>query len=289
MKKTIIFIFSLINSIFCLSQDNINFYYGETILEINHMKFELKMPMAYRQKFKSTLFVTNLTDSFKIITPSDIKIITNDKEVTANGKYLFIVPPKCTRKFKLIGEESNFKSNQIKTTITNIKTTGKIVTVYQPKGFILDKSSFRLIEDDNFPTSGVGPLQLKLKRFDYKSDGTIIAKVSVSYTGEKFLGIYAKKIRLIDSNGKIYINQNQESGALFYRKEKKQMMLTLVFENPYGKSKDYRSDNIQFEEVFVEYQTDISPEINEFILIKNGEGKGDPKDEKEKDIEVIED
>jgi hypothetical protein len=293
-NKSLTILFLFIYSGFCFSQEKTgyltNFYFADTIVEVNQMKIEYKLPMAYGDKFKVQTYITNLTDSFKILAPADIEFTSGGKTVRANGTRLLVIPPKCTKKFRLLAEGANFKNTEVKTSLNNVQTTSKIENIYSPKEIILDKAALRSIEQALFPTSTVGPLQIKLKKFTYKPNGVLSVRLIVSYTGEDFLGIHVKKIKLISSEGKTYINQNQTTGSLYYKKEKKEMGLTLEFENPYGLSKDFKSDKLVFDDVFAGYAIDKNSDKKEFTFTKNGEGLGNaPKDEKEKDIEVIED
>lgn len=293
-KKLIITLCILIYNSLSFAQEKTkyltNFYFADTIVEVNQMKVEYKLPMAYGDKFKVQTYITNLTDSFKIIEPSEIQFSADGKPISMTGVRLLVIPPKCTRKFRILAEGSNFKNNQVKTSINSVQTTSKIETVYSPKEIILDKEALKFIDRDVFPTSTVGALQIKLKKFVYKPNGVLIVKLAVTYSGSSFLGMHVKKIKLISSTGKTYVNQNQTTGSLYYRKEKKEMGLTLEFENPYGTSKDFKADKLNFEDVFVEYALDKNSDKKEFIFTKKGEGLGNaPKDEKEKDIEVIED
>src|SRR6202008_3222446 len=107
------FFFLLIVSV--RSQENLNFFYGDTIFEYSHMKFEFKETMAYKTKFKSNVYITNFTDSFKIISPYDVKISKGDYAVTLSNRGEFVVPPKSTRRFRFNTDGSGFKYDKIKT------------------------------------------------------------------------------------------------------------------------------------------------------------------------------
>lgn len=288
MKKSLIISFFIAQALIIRSQDN--FFYGDTILEINQMKFETKGAMSYRDRFKTQVLITNLTDSFKIIDPADIKISCNQTAMPIRESKYMVIPPKCTRKFRFVAENSNFKYDRLNASISKINTTGKIESVYFPKEFILDAEAVKAIERDQFPMTSVGPLQLRLKSFSYKPNGTMVAKVAVLYNSSNFLGMHVKKIKLLASNGKTFVNKNQSDRSLYYYKESKEIVLTLEFENPYGSAPFWQADKLVFEDVFVEYKIDTGTGKQEIGFTKTGEGKGNaPKDAKEKDIEVIED
>lgn len=289
MTKLIACILLIILSAKSFSQDEINYFYGDTVIEFNQMKFDFRGAMSYKDKFKSPLYITNFTDSFKIISPIDFKLIKEDgNKMGMTNKTQFIIAPKSTQRFRITNEGSNFKSKTLRFSISNVQTTSKIEMIYSINEITLDKNLHDQLEKDIFLNRTVGPFELTLKDFEYKNKGTVTVSFKVKYFSEKFLAIQAKKIKLIDSNGKIYTNH--KTGPIYYRKEKRETNLVLEFENPYGISKDIKADKLIFEDVFVEYALDTNSNTKEFILIKIGEGKGNPpKDDKEKEIEMIED
>jgi hypothetical protein len=284
-----ILLFTLL-SFTVFSQEDINFFYGDTVLEVNHLKIETKGAMSYRDRFKTGVWITNLSDSFKIIDPVDVKLTYNERTAPIHESKLKVIPPKTTRKFRFTAQGSDFKSNRLKATISKISTTGKVESVYSPKEFVLDAAAVKAIDQDQFPVTAVGPLQLKLKSFNYKGNGTLVVKVAVAYNSDRFLGMNVKKIKLLTSNGKTLVNMKQTARSLYYYKERKEIVLGLEFENPYGYATSGQADRLVFDDVFVEYNTNGGTDKQEIGFIKKGEGKGNPpKEEKEKDIEVIED
>jgi hypothetical protein len=288
-KPGYILLFTLLSLNF-FSQEDVNFFYKDTVLEINRMKIETKGAMAYRDRFKTGVWITNLTDSFKIIDPADVKITYNQNTTPIHESRLMVIPPKSTKKYRFSTQGSDFKSINLKATISQINTIGKVESVYSPKEFILDAASTKAIDHNKPQITAIGPLQLKLKGFAYKGNGTLVVKLGVLYNSDNFLGINVKKIKLLSSNGKTLINMKQTARSLYYYREKKELVLTLEFENPYGYSTTGQADKLMLEDVFLEYKIDADKDKKEINLTKNGEGKGNPqKDEKEKDIEVIED
>ncbi len=289
MKKIITGILLLILSSKSFSQEEINYFFGDTIIEFNQLKFDFRGAMSYKDRFKSPVYITNFTDSFKIITPLDFQIIKDGGyKMAITNKTQIVIAPKSTQKYRITNEGTNFKTNILRFSITNIQTTSKVEMIYAIKEIILDKTLHDQLENDVFLNNKIGPLELTLKAFEYKAKGTVSVTFKVKYFSENFLAIYAKKIKLIDSNGKVYTNH--KTGPIYYRKEKRETNLTLEFENPYGVSKEFKADKLIFEDVFQEYAINKNSDTKEFILIKKGEGKGNPpKDDKEKDIEVIED
>ena len=145
---------------------------------------------------------------------------------------------------------------------------------------------------DQFPFCNVSNLQITLKSFKYTPQGEIIVKLVVSYNGEKFLGIHIKKAKIITPEGKSVVNVNQESGSLYYRKQRSHQNITLEFANPNGLSQQLKGDQLVLEDVFCEYESSADLTPFEFNFIKTSEGRGKiPEEEKEKrkEIEVIED
>ena len=79
--------------------------------------------------------------------------------------------------------------------------------------------------------------------------------------------------------------------AHYYKAEKKEVNIPVLFDvkNPEGDKQ--LSDEISIDNVFAEYYLTTNKQVHTITMHKNGEGKGNPKnnDEKTDDIEVIED
>ncbi|MES2513575.1 MAG: hypothetical protein V4580_05495 [Bacteroidota bacterium] len=289
MKKlTYLFLF-LLPSVTNFAQDDVNFFYGDTVIEFNQMKFEFKGIMAYKDKFKSPLYITNFTDSFKIISPGNFTLTKEDGSTySLSNKADFIIPPKASKRFRILYDGSDFKTRKLTLTISNIQTSINVVTVYSVKEFILDKALYKQLDENLTQTNTVGSLTVTIKNFEYKEKGTVSVTLKIKYSDQDFLAIFAKKIKLIDINGKEYINH--KTGPIYYRKEKKETNLVLEFENPYGRTRECKSDRLVLDDVFVLYKLGQIKEKLSFTVLKKSEGFGNPpKEEKEKDIEVIED
>ena len=253
------------------------------------MKFEFKGAMAYKNKFKTQVYISNLTDSFKIISPNDTKIWMGNYSVSLTNKSDFVIPPKSSRKFRFTAEATSFKFNRIIGTFTKIGTTGRITSIYDIRYFELKNQLLERRRDDLLLTNSVGPLNITLKNIEIEN-GFIEATVSVNYLGTDFLGINAKKIKLTTSNGEVLINDYQAGNSIFYNKSKKAITLKLYFKKTGGNQNAIEGDKITFDDVFTEYKVDSNTNPFQFILNKTGEGFGNPpKEEKPKDLEVIED
>ncbi len=239
--------------------------------------------------FKALIYITNFTDSFKIIDPKDIKIKTsNGNEYALLNKNQLVIAPKGSEKFRLKFEGPGLKSQHLTLSIANVQTTGPAISVYNFGKIELNKKFLASIKDRQFTHQQVGPMDICIKDFQYKANGTAMVKFSVKYNSPNFLGFFLKNIMLIDSGGKS--QPNKKLGVHYYRKEKKEVVIVAAFNNPYGTSEEIRTDKLLLENVFVEYVPKTNSEANLFTLTKKGEGKGNPsKDEKDNDIEVIED
>ncbi len=274
------------------SQSKLNYFYADTIFEYSNMKIDVKDAISYRDKFKAQLFFTNLSDSFKIIEPTAIKIFRDNNPICANMKNVFVIPPKCTRKFRLAFGDGNYKYDKIKTVFSKVKTTGKIESIYSPKALIITSSTTANIEQKQFPISSVGNLTLTLKSLKYTPEGKIKIKLNIAFSGKNFLGMHVLKIKIKTDDGKTALNNNQQTSSLYYKKEKSSMNITLEFDNPKGAINILNNAQLILDDVFVEYAVEENTTPFEFFISKKGEGKGnETKEEKEqeKDIEVIED
>jgi hypothetical protein len=285
--KCIAFILFLVSKIM-FSQSKLNYFYSDTVFEYSDVKVDIKDAMAYKDHFKTNIIFTNLSDSFKIIEPNDIKIYKGNNGIESNIRYSIVIPPKGSKKVRIVLKDLNFKYDKIKAEFSKITTTGKIESIYNPKAFSIDATTLFKIENKEFPSSSVGPLFLSVKALKYLPEGIIRVKLNVSYTGKRFLGMYIKKVKINTPDGKTESNINQQASSLYYRKDKNSMNFTLEFKNPNGGTTPLNNAIIILEDVFVEYNTKEDNTPFNFYLVKKGEGKGDETKE-EKDIEVIED
>lgn len=289
--KNIVLLVILISKI-TFSQSKLNYFYSDTIFEYSNMKVDVIGAMAYREHFKTQINFTNLTDSFKIIEPNDIKIFKENNGLGSNIRYSIVVPPKGTKRIRVVLKDLNFKYDKIKAEFSKITTTGKIENIYNPRAISIDAGTTFKIENKEFPTTSVGPLYLTVKAIKYMPEGMIRVKLNVVYTGKKFLGMYIRKAKIVTPDGKTETNNNQQTSSLYYRKDKSSMNITLEFKNPNGGITPLNNTELILEDIFVEYDTKEDNTPFNFYLVKKGEGKGDEtkeEKEKEKDIDVIED
>ncbi len=288
MKQfTIIFVFTLyfLNG---FSQKE-KCIYADTIFQFDQMRIAAK-GISYKTFGKVYLNVTNLTDSFKIIYPKDVSISDiYGKQFTVNSKTMFVIPPKTTRRYMFVVENSEFKAESLNVIISAVHTTGKIESIYQFSPFILNQSTFDLIDKSKqFPIVNVGNLSLTLKNFEYFARGNMAGQIVVKYNGNKFLGVFATNITLTTMEGKSFVNHKQTASSLYYNPNKKEMKLNFNFENPYGSSIILKEDKLLTENVFVEYNTYSNNAPLQFKLRKKSENELKNEEEKKEDIEVIE-
>ncbi len=291
MKKVLsLVLFLAFNMAF--SQKDLHFFYSDTIMEIDHMRCELKVGMAYGEDlFKAHLLLTNFTDSFKVINPSNIQLkISNGKTYALTNKGLFVIPPKGTEKFRIRFQGANFKEAKLELLIADIQTSGSPINFYNFGAFKLNEEFIRSQKEKNVPHKVMGPLDVYIKSFGYRaSNGELTARIGVHYNGSNFLGFFLNNIKAKDAKGVVYINKRMN--AHYYKAEKKEVNIPVLFDvkNPEGDKQ--LSDEISIDNVFAEYYLTTNKQVYTITMHKNGEGKGNPKnnDEKTDDIEVIED
>ncbi len=262
--------------------------YSDTIFQYDQMRISCR-GLAYRGFGRFIMNVTNLTDSFKIIHSADVSIADiKGQQIPIISKIPCIVPPKATRRFSLVAEAKDFKGDFLKIVISNIHTTGEIDTIYDFQPISLELATFKLIDEKKqFPTLTNGALTVKLNNYEYFMKGNVGGQLVVSYTGNKFLSIYAKNITLQTPEGKIYVNHRQTMNSLSYINGKKEMKLVLDFENPNGASREMKGDKLILENVFIEYNTYSLNKPLELKLYKKGEEEFKGEEEKKEDIEML--
>lgn len=272
--KTLLFvtIFSLV-SCFIYSQKN-TFFYTDTIFEINQLKFEFKESESFKEKFRATVNITNLSDSFKIINSSEICINLNDTKIKSSNESDFVIEPKSTKTFLLKFNDANFKENKLNFEISNIHTTGKVESIYSPPKFVLDKNAMLEAKYKLFTPLLKGNLNLIVKDIIYDKAGFLLVALSVEYTGNQFLGINYRKIKIKTSDGRVFVNHKQ--GDMYKYHDSKAKNSYLKFENPRGNSSKCKDDVLILDDVFVEYNIINSQQTTSFSLTKGKIGKRNP-------------
>lgn len=271
---------------------HVTFVYRDTVVETNQLRFEIRICVAYRQFGKIILEITNLTDSFKIIYPKDISIsdITG-RQVTLQDKKPYVIPPKATRKCRFVAESNDFKAGELKVEIGAVHTTGPAVNVYAFPPFILDAATFDMVEKNVMPLVALGPVTLKLKNFKYYSKGNVRVWLSVFYSGDLFLGAHCNNISLKSADGKITMQAfTPRNNAFFFDKKRKELKLTLKFENPGSNAVKPMGEKLMLDNVFIEYPTYEKKDKISFKVYKLQETtakvkEDEPDDEEKKEEE----
>lgn len=254
--KTLVIALCLFIGFNAFSQ-HVTFVYRDTVVESNQLRFETRTCVAYRQFGKIILEITNLTDSFKIIYPWDISISdVTGRQVRLQDKKPYVIPPKATRKCRFVAESNDFKAGTLRVEIGAVHTTGRALNVYSFPPFILDAATFDMVEKNVMPLVAIGPVTLKLKNFKYYSKGNVRVWLSVFYSGDLFLGAHCNKISLKSADGKVTMQAfTPRNNAFFFDKKRRELRLTLKFENPGSNAEKPMGEKLILDDVFVEYPT----------------------------------
>lgn len=297
MNKKLYFAFLLCFLAFgAFSQKDLNFFYRDTIMEVEGMKLEIKQSFSNLDQLKYICTFTNLTDNFKVIKPEDIVCYTVDNKVITNAtahKKMYVIPPKTSRKLRLYfkEKEANFRGNIMNLAFNAVYTTGPVEAVYELGDLEVSLESLEAIKKKDAEIGyEVGPVKVMLSNLAYDED-RINVKVKIFYSGNKFLGINFPKFKLKEADGVTYVNMYKKEAYFHFQPENKYQNHTLVFENPTGeKNVKNRKDYLNFKDVFTEYSLNKNDKPFVFQLYKFGEGKGGPPkqdEDKGDDLEVV--
>lgn len=258
--------------------------YSDTTFEIDQLKLKVTETYAFRDKIKTTLILTNLSDNYKTINSEDLTITdAENKPIIINSKKPMVIAPKTTKKFGLMAEsKASFKLYDIKIGLKQIYSTGNPMNTFKPNQFNLHLEGV-----ENCKT---GPLEITTIKCNGLLNGTTKAYYKLSYTGTNFLAIYGSRSILIKANQKAYFSIAPKSKTTYYPANKPALTLMLEFENPIPSFEGQSCDKVSFENVFVEYESKSDNKSIEFHVYKNGLSDGDsPKEKKEADKENTED
>lgn len=258
--------------------------YSDTVFEQDQLKFKVTETYAFRDKIKTTIILTNLSDNFKTIYSEDFTITdAENNPIVINSKKPMVIAPKSSKKFGLMAEsKASFKLYDIKIGLKQIYSTGNAINTLKPNQFNLHLEGIEGCK--------VGPLEITSIKCNGEPNGSTKAYFKLNYTGTNFLGIYGSKAMLVKENNAAYLSFAPKSKTTYYPANKPAFSMMLEFENPNPNFDGQSCDKVKFENVFVEYESKSDNKSLEFHVYKNGLSKGDsPKEKKEADKENTED
>ncbi|MES2761201.1 MAG: hypothetical protein V4677_03300 [Bacteroidota bacterium] len=264
--------------------------YGDTVFEIDQLQFRVTETYAFRNEIKTTIYLTNLSDHFKIIYSEDFTITdAENNPIPVRTKKPVVVAPKTVKRIGLLAESpSSFKLYDIKIGLKQIYTTGSPLTILKPNAF-----NIRL---EGLENSKTGALEITTKKCAATPNGMVRAHFKLSYTGTNFLAIYGSKAKLLTPDRKAYPNIAAKSQILYYPENTEAKTLFLEFDNRTPNFNGPVYDQIVFENVFIEYEKKSDQRPIDFHVYKNGMEKGespkeknDPKNTEQKNTEITED
>lgn len=257
-------------------------YYKDTTTEFYGYKIKFSRIFADNEMLRFSVTIANPGDQFIIIYPTEIiasipstgyKTVASTHRKVMIVEYLrntIVVPPHYSKRFTLhfMGD---FRNASPLIDITKIHITEKLETVYS-------------LPDIAFQTqysSAAGPLKWMLVNYGDKNpqdDFRIIG--TLTYSGNKFLGIMNNNIVLTTSDGKKFKNVPKANGTFHYDRSRTEKNQKYFFEIKSGQVKP--GAVLSFMEAFGEYSlaTMIGFQIP-FVLgtEKDYEIKGEPEPE----------
>ena len=224
------------------------FFYRDTLLEYNGNKYEISRIISTETYFKCRVSVTNISDNFIVINPTDIfgTIGGNATKITSSVKKVAVIAPKFSKNFTIKLEGKDFRVNEINIDISKMQLTGKMLTEYKLADVIITKENAR----------EAGPVKWIMK--DKKDDKTgyrIVAEVE--YKGDKFLALFYNNITLKTADGGKYLNVGKKNEDFYYETGKASEKNILYFPIEPKKIKDKNVPTLSFPNVFKEY--DLTP------------------------------
>src|ERR1700744_4844134 len=138
-KKTIVLAIAVLVCSFSLkaqekaAESEKKFYYRDTTFEFNGNRYEVSRIVSTEEYFKCAVSITNISDNFIVINPSDIfgNASGSDARTTSTVKRVAVIAPKFSRKFTIKLEGKDFRVNAVDIDITKLQLTGKMLAEYQ--------------------------------------------------------------------------------------------------------------------------------------------------------------
>lgn len=266
-----------ISSLIVLLSQRSTVLYSDTVFEFEQLQFKVNETYAFRNKIKTTMLITNLSDSYKTLYSEDITITDSENNsIVINQKKPMVIPPKSAKKFGILAESKSFKLYNIKISIKEIHSTGNAISILTPNLFNL--------HSEGTSTGKIGALEITRTKCNSSPDGIVKVYFKLIYTGNNFLAIQGSNAKLLSDNKKVYMNLSRKSQATFYPKNKEAYTMLLEFANLQPNFIGDNCDKISFENVFKEYEIYSNNKPFEFQIHKKGLVEGEsPKEEKEKE------
>ncbi len=235
------------------------FYYRDTTFEYNGNKYDISRIVSADNYFKCAVTVTNISDNFIVINPTDIvgNITGSNDKTISSVKKTAVIAPKYSKKFTVKLEGKDFRVNEINIDITNMQLTGKMLAEYQLTDLDITKENMRQ----------AGPVKwiMKEKKED-KAGYRIVAEIE--YTGDKFLGLFYNNITLKTNDGGKYLNTGKKNEDFYYELGKPFEKNILYFPIDASKVKDKYQPTLSFPKVFKEYS--LSPTKGPKFKVRKG-------------------
>lgn len=277
-------------------KDKEKFYYKDTIFEFAGFKVAINKSVATDKYFKANIVVTNTSDQFLIFNPKDI---VGGEAGTSNmfvveGKKDFVIAPKYTGRFTVKFLATSLRVPAIEMNFKSMKMTDRVEAVYEFSDF--------LIYSDK--TKQIGPVTWTANeiKIDYDKDQEkkdFRMTGSLTYTGDKFLGIFYNNITITTNDGKTYINSGKTGNVLwsqpnkfYYDKTKPMEKMVFVFPVENKLVRPEHQPKLAFTNVLKEYSL-VTIEGFKVKVVQGtlADYKGNPDNinsSGEKDIEEIE-
>jgi|GEM_PF-3953960 len=235
------------------------FYYRDTTFEFNGNRYEVSRIVSTEEYFKCAVSITNISDNFIVINPSDIfgNASGSDARTTSTVKRVAVIAPKFSRKFTIKLEGKDFRVNAVDIDITKLQLTGKMLAEYQLPDIDITKENMR--------QTGQVKWIMKDKKED-KAGYRIVAEVE--YKGDKFLGLFYNNIVLKTNDGSKYLNTGKKNEDFYYEMGKPFEKNILFFPIDPKKVNDKNAPTLSFPGVFKEYS--LSPVKGPKFRVKKG-------------------
>lgn len=256
------------------------FFYKDTMFDFNGSKVEITKSLATKSYFKSVVCITNQSDNFLLINPWDVFgfVSGSSERYNATSKRVIVIAPKYTKKFVVKFEGSDFREPHLSFDVAKLQITEEVTNIMEFSDIDLNKENFR----------AVGPVKLTIqdKRID-KDRALYRMETEISYSGDKFLGIFYNNIRLKTKDGSVFINSSKKRDDFHYDVNKPFKRIVLIFPVEAEKIKKESEPKLNFSDVFKEYS--LSTIVGFKVNLRSGtleDYKG--KKTEDKDIEEIE-
>lgn len=272
LKKNILRLFLFLFYTASLLNAQEKFFLRDTVIESSGLKIKFEYGYGKGDVAKLKMLITNFTEDYVIINPTDIIIgAIRGPETSTHYKKIIVVAPKEFIKVTIgFRGVAGMDASQVAVGIKKIGFSDSLLTTFEPLNVVAELGTRVEKKTLNLEVIEVTP-----RTKDYA------VKLDIKYTGSNFLSINYTKATFVTESGDFTNNRKSKN---YYNNLSPSQKMLMIF--PCTKGRDIKiSGGVKLNEVFKEYSI---KSMNGFKVRLGNMSEEEFKKKKQEKEEVIE-